>query len=500
MQYNNPVIRGFNPDPSVCRVGEDYYLVTSSFEFFPGVPVYHSKNLADWTLVNYCLSDEAQLNLQNARASGGIYAPTIRHHDGRFYMTTTNVTLEKNFIVHTDDVRGKWSAPVWVNQSGIDPSMLFEDGTCYYCSNGYDDDSCFIQLSEIDPLTGAFIHEPVAICRGTGGIYPEAPHLYKINGWYYLMLAEGGTQYGHMETIFRSKNPYGPYEGCARNPILSHRDRAGHPIQCTGHADLLEDHLGNFWLYFLGTRPLGAKHLHNLGRETFLAPVVWDADGFPVVGQDGKVELVMDGPLPAPTEHAEIDFYDDFSAGTPNLHYNFYRNPEAGRYRFDKNQLTLDGRGSQLSEQTASPTFIGIRQTEFSMTAQVTLLLGSLEEGGKIGMSAFYNWSYHYDIYVTMENGSYYACLRKRVHDTEAQAARILLAPSDTVCLRIESDDQCYRFFADEIEIGCGLSVGLCTEQTWPTSFTGTYFGLFAEGGQGTFSDFRVGMRKIDAA
>ena len=213
MKYNNPIIKGFNPDPSICRVGEDYYLVTSSFEFFPGVPIYHSKNLVNWELINYCLTDEIQLDLTDSRASGGIFAPTIRYHQGRFYMTTTNVLIRKNFIVYTDDIRGKWSQPVWLEQTGIDPSMLFEDGTCYYCSNGGDEKGGLIQLSEIDPLTGAYIKKPVIICRGTGGIYPEAPHMYKLNGWYYLILAEGGTKYGHMVTAFRSKNPYGPYEG-----------------------------------------------------------------------------------------------------------------------------------------------------------------------------------------------------------------------------------------------------------------------------------------------
>ncbi|MBN2174226.1 MAG: glycoside hydrolase family 43 protein, partial [Bacteroidales bacterium] len=189
--YKNPVIPGFHPDPSICKSGDNFYLVTSSFEYFPGVPIFRSKDLVNWEKIGHCLTRPSQLNLDKCRASGGIYAPTIRYHDGTFYMITTNVSGKGNFIVHTKDPAGEWSDPVWLKQGGIDPSLYFEDNKCYLTSNPA---NC-IYLSEINPLTGEQLSESKAIWNGTGGRYPEAPHIYKKDGWYYLLISEGGTEY-----------------------------------------------------------------------------------------------------------------------------------------------------------------------------------------------------------------------------------------------------------------------------------------------------------------
>ena len=195
--YHNPIISGYNPDPSICRVGDDYYIVNSSFEYFPGVPVYHSKNLVNWELLGHCLTTEQQLPLEKCRVSGGIFAPTLRYHDGWFFMTTTNVSSGGNFIIHSREPDKGWSAPVWVDQGGIDPSLLFDDdGKVYYTTAGADEKgrSCIL-ISELDPFTGEKFTESRILSYGCGGRYPEGPHLYKINGKYYLMLAEGGTEY-----------------------------------------------------------------------------------------------------------------------------------------------------------------------------------------------------------------------------------------------------------------------------------------------------------------
>lgn len=285
MEYQNPILPGFHPDPSVCRVGGDFYLVNSSFEFFPGVPLYHSRNLADWELLGYCLNTEEQLNLKEAHASGGIYAPTIRWHEGVFFMTTTNVSDRGNFIVHTRNLSEGWSEPCWVEQGGIDPSLFFDDdGTVYFLSTGNrQDGTCMIQMCEVDPFSGKQLTPSIEISLGCGGKFPEGPHIYKRDGYYYLMLAEGGTEYGHMETIQRATTPYGPYEPCPHNPILTHRDDSRGEIFCTGHGDLVEDQNGNWWMVCLGTRCLHGAYAplmqHHLGRETFLAPVMWDKDG-----------------------------------------------------------------------------------------------------------------------------------------------------------------------------------------------------------------------------
>ena len=243
--YRNPVLPGFYPDPSVCRVGEDYYLVTSTFEFFPGVPVFHSRDLVHWEQIGHALTRASQLPLREAPPSGGIYAPTIRYHDGVFYMVTTNVSYGGNFYVTATDPAGPWSDPIYVDQAGIDPSLLFDDdGKVYFLSNG---NGC-MSICEIDIRTGEKLAPTRPSWRGTGGRYPEAPHLYKIDGLYYLMIAEGGTEYGHMETIARSISPYGPWEPSPRNPILTNRNTEQNmPIQGTGHADLVQTQNGDWY-------------------------------------------------------------------------------------------------------------------------------------------------------------------------------------------------------------------------------------------------------------
>lgn len=487
MKYQNPIIKGFNPDPSICRVGEDFYLVTSTFEFFPGVPIYHSKNLVNWELINYCLTSDSQLPLEGAESSGGIYAPTIRYHDGTFFMTTTNVSNGGNFIVHTRDIYGKWSENAYVDQGGIDPSLFWDDdGKCYFVSNGLDkDDRVSIYLCEVDPFTGEKHTPTTLISYGCGGRYPEAPHIYKKDGYYYLMLAEGGTEYGHMETMQRSKNIYGPFERCPHNPILSHRDAPG-PIQATGHADIVEDQNGNWWLVCLAIRTIKNMQLHNLGRESFLAPLTWDENGWPVVGNNGKIDFEMDGPLPGPAPTpVRRSFDDSFEGDSLDLKWSFLRNPRRENYILGGGALTLKGTDACLSTPLGHPTMIALRQEEFDMDFTVSLE-GEAKDGQRSGICAFYNGDYHYDIYVTESEGAHNVCLRKRVADIEVVVASAPIDYNGKITLKIVSSDEWYRFFYEKngefVELGKGASALLCTE-TNGRSFTGTFFGIFSERG-----------------
>ena len=218
MKYQNPILKGFHPDPSICRVGEDYYLVNSSFEYFPGIPVYHSRDLVNWKQIGNCISRPEQLSLKHAGNSGGIWAPVIRYHEGVFYVTAT-VEKYGNFIISTQDPREGWSDPVWVPVGGIDPSLYFEGGKAYYCTNqsvhpGKEE----ITLEEIDVTTGKLKSPITPIWSGTGGGHLEGPHIYYKDSWYYLMAAEGGTFFNHMVTIARSKSIWGEYEGYENNP------------------------------------------------------------------------------------------------------------------------------------------------------------------------------------------------------------------------------------------------------------------------------------------
>ena len=498
IRYSNPIIPGFNPDPSICRVGDDFYLVTSTFEFFPGVPIYHSKNLINWELINYCLTSDAQLPLYRARASGGIYAPTLRYHDGTFFMATTNVTSGGNFIVHTADIRGKWSEPAWVKQRGIDPSLFWDDdGGCYFASNGSADNAGNgIFLCEIDPFTGEMLTPSRHISAGCGGRCAEAPHIYKKDGWYYLMLAEGGTEYGHMETIQRAKDIYGPYEKCPHNPILSHRDHQSLPIQATGHADIVQDQNGNWWLVCLAIRPIPRAKLHHLGRETFLSPMSWDADGWPRVGNDTQIALEMEAMLPGPAPMpVSFDFTDDFTRDELNLHWNFVRNPNSTCYRLEKGRMTLIGGSDDLSTPCGHPTMIAVRQQDFCMEA-VVHVEGEIRRGQRAGLATFYNSDYHYDIFVTKEDDDYFVCLRKRVADIEAIVERHHIEYRGAIRFRIESEAEWYTFYYEKdgefVTLGRGKTALLCTEATYPTTFTGVYWGIFSEQGEITATHFSV--------
>ncbi|MDR3193516.1 MAG: glycoside hydrolase family 43 protein [Treponema sp.] len=503
--YRNPVIPGFNPDPSVCRVGEDYYLVTSTFEFFPGVPVYHSRNLVNWEILGHCLNRPEQLPLENCRASRGIYAPTIRFRDGIFYLTSTNTNTGKdgrrlgNFIVHTGDIRGPWSDPVYVDQGGIDPSLLFTGGKAWFCSNGgMEGDPRGIYLCEIDPLTGEKLSPSRLISRGCGDKCTEAPHLYLIEGWYYLLLAEGGTEYGHMAVIQRSRDIYGPYENCPHNPILSHRKLHRHPIQATGHADLFEDGRGNWWMVCLGIRILDTQELHNLGRETFLVPVKWE-EGWPVAGDGGTAALEMSGPLPEPPEPAVFDIVADFSAKELGLHWNYVRNPDLSRYRLKNGRLVLAGGAEGLSGM--NPVFAGLRQQSFRAEA-VTAVSAGIAAGVRAGISAYYNDAYHYDLALERGKEGLAVLVNRRVHDLEAVTYSVPLPLREgDVELRIRADSQWYYFSyrlagGDWRDCGRGMTAGLCTEGTHFKTFTGVYIGLFSTGGTASFGGFTLAYPK----
>jgi len=442
MLYRNPIIPGFYPDPSVCRVGEDYYLVTSSFEYFPGVPVFHSRDLVNWEQIGHCLTRPEQLPLEGCRASGGIFAPTIRHHAGRFYMVVTNVTGGGHLIVDTEDPAGEWSEPHWVDTGlfGIDPSLFFDDdGTCYFTATS----PLGIVQCAIDPNTGKPLDEPRKVWPGTGGAAPEAPHLYKIGGSYYLMLAEGGTERGHMVTMARGGTPYGPWEACPHNPILSNRSSV-RPIQSTGHADLFQAHDGSWWMVFLGTRPHGPYPLfHNLGRETHLAPVTWDSEGWPVVGEGGRAALDAEAPAFAVDRERLCGepTLDRFDTERLPLYWNWLRNPVMANYRLGERPgwLRLLGSGVTLNED-ASPTFLGRRQQHHDMSASVTLAFNPRRDGDEAGLTALMNGRHHYEIAVTREGGERLAIARRTIGSTSVVMARRPLPGEGPVRLSIVAE------------------------------------------------------------
>lgn len=479
--YSNPVIPGFYPDPSVCRVDSDYYLVTSTFEFFPGVPLFHSKDLVNWEQIGHCLTRKSQLPLTKSGSWGGIYAPTIRHHDGVFYMITTNCGEGGNFLVHTRDIRGEWSEPVWLTQQGIDPSLFWdEDGKCYMVSNP----DVGIWLCEIDPLTGETKSESKLIWEGTGGRHPEAPHIYKKDGWYYLMIAEGGTEYGHTETIARSRRIEGPYTANPANPILTHRGVAGqsNPIQGTGHADLVQAHDGSWWLVCLAFRPQVGQN-HVMGRETYLAPVSWPEGGWPVVNGNGTISLDMKVPtLPqgAPVEHKTVTSFDEERLG---LEWNYLRDVKFSDYILKGGKLTLVASTESIDAE-GSPTFVGRRQQHENFVAETKLSLEGNKPGDEAGMCVYMKTISHYDIsLVRKDDGKCYIRLRYQL-DRINHVEREVECDGKDVTLRIEGKKDSYHFsfsndgkkFEKLGEVSARYISSECGG-----GFTGAYLALFAQ-------------------
>jgi xylan 1,4-beta-xylosidase len=485
--FRNPILPGFHPDPSICRVGDDYYLVTSSFEYFPGVPIFQSRDLVHWRQIGYCLTRVSQLPLKRARASGGIYAPTLRFHDGTFYMVTTNMSGRGNFYVTAKDPAGPWSEPIYLD-TGMDPSLFFDDdGTVYYTRHDGGEHGGAAQAT-LDIKTGK-LGPLKKLWGGTGNVWPEGPHLYKIHGEYYLMLAEGGTSYEHSVTIARSNSPWGPFESDPNNPILTHVRLPDSPIQATGHADLVETPDG-WWLVCLGIRPQGGR-FHHIGRETFLAPVVFDKDGWPVVNGNGTIALEMPAPrLKAQTWEQTPD-KDDFSAASLALPWNFLRNPYDGDWSLTERPgfLRLHGSAVTLAE-ADSPAFVGRRQEAFNCTASTRMEFDPASDREEAGLVVRGNDKHHYAIGVTLREGKRQVFLRKVIKGNVVEPVQYREIPSGPVVLSVKAAALSYEFF---YEPAGGAQESLGTAPTKDLSveaigfgdgmcFTGAYFGMYATG------------------
>ena len=482
--FQNPIIPGFHPDPSICRVGDDYYLVNSSFEFFPGVPIFHSRDLVHWRQIGYCLTRKSQLNLDHARASGGIYAPTLRYRNGTFYMITTLVDTGGNFFVTATNPAGPWSEPVWVDHAGIDPSLLFdEDGTVYYdrhegMADGY------IGQAKINLQTGKLDGDFKEVWRGTGGIWPEGPHLYKINGKYFVMIAEGGTSYDHMVTIARSDSPWGPFVPNPRNPILTHRNRPDSSIQALGHADLVETPDG-WWLVCLGIRPQGGK-FHHLGRETFLAPVTWSEDGWPVVNGNGTLETNMTAPRLPQHPWEKEPARDEFNPPALGLQWNFLRNPHVGDYSLTEHPgwLRLNGSAVTLNDQD-SPAFVGRRQTDLACRASTRLAFNPQHENEEAGLVLRGNEKNHCEIGVTLKDGKRQVFFRKTLDGKIIEPVQYEEIGSGDVILSVVASPLVYEFSCalakgPAKKLGTALTCDLSSEKVG--GFTGVFLGLYATG------------------
>lgn len=413
----NPILPGFYPDPSICAVGEDFYIVNSTFSYFPGLPVLHSRDLAHWEQIGNVMDRESQLPLKNSGHSQGLFAPTIRYHEGTFYVICTNVSYGGNYIVTAKDPAGPWSEPYYLKGAdGIDPSLFFDDdGKCYYIGTHPNPEGCkyngdyYIWIREVDLEKMELVGETHNVWNGAmkNIVWPEGPHLYKKDGWYYIMNAEGGTGPEHAVTICRSKNLLGPYENNFCNPILTHRHLGkDYPIKYVGHADLVETVNGEWYMVMLAVRPL--EGYTTMGRETFLAKVIWE-NGWPVVNPGVGMlteEVTIDLPQWDPKEGGiapniwncipgSARTYDFTKQEALGDEFMVLRNPGEGLYSLEAGKgLGLAFRSVSLKEQD-SPAYVSVRQQHHSFEAMACVRTENLTDGRRAGIALMQSNDYH---------------------------------------------------------------------------------------------------------
>lgn len=491
MKIHNPIIRGFYPDPSICEAEGKYYIACSSFQYLPGVPVFESEDLVNWKQVANALTRTTQVELHKVPSSGGVFAPTLRYHEGIFYMVTNNNTFGKNFYIYTDDIKGEWSEPIFVDQEGIDPSLLFDNGKVYFTSNGNDAEGkgCILQC-EIDIKTGEKLTESIPVWGGSGGRYLESPHLYHIGDWYYMMAAEGGTEYGHMITYARSREPFGPFEGYQGNPVLTNRNLGGNQslIQGIGHGDLIRDKKGNYYIVCLGFRQSGEwQPYHHLGREVFLAPVSWQEDGWFTAGEQGIVTEWMDVDL---SGQQDMDMYQvSFeNTGADDLRWSYLRDYHKENYQFTDRGLRLRGTKITLDE-ADTPTFAGIRQSEFHTCLNVAVS----GEAKEAGITFYMDENQHYDLSLVQEKGVRKAALRLRIGDAACIANTVDLPERmEKVEFSVVSDPNRYEFYCmvdgEKKFLGSARTKYLSSEVAG--GFTGVLMGLYAVDEDGKWAEF----------
>ncbi len=488
--FTNPILPGFHADPSICRVGDDYFLVTSSFEYFPGVPIFQSKDLVNWKQTGHVLTRKSQLNLDKRGSSQGIFAPTLRYHDGTFYLITTHVYGGGNFYVTATNAAGPWSEPVWLDKEGIDPSLFFDaDGKVYY-TRQVDGERGYSGQQLLNLQTGKLEGERKELWRGTGGVWPEGPHLYKVNGKYYLMISEGGTSYDHRLTVARSDSPWGPFQPNPKNPILTHKHLPDDPFQALGHGDLVETPAG-WWVVFLGFRPQGGR-FHHLGRETFLAPVTWE-DGWPVVNGGKPIPAKLSAPKLKPHPWPQASARDEFNSGSFGPGWQFVRNPIEENYSLTEQRgwLRLHGSAVTLSDQD-SPTVVGRFQTDFNCRIATLLSFhprGTNEEAGLVLRG---NDKNHYELGITLRDGERKVFFRKVLEGKVVAPVVYATAMDSDTTLTIKADPLRYEFLysashGQTTRLGIAPTRDLSTEMMNRQkganfNFTGVFIGLFATG------------------
>lgn len=507
--FYNPILAGWYSDPAICTNGQgDYFLATSTFTYYPGVPLFHSRDLVNWKQVGHILDRPSQLvNMKGQGVSGGIFAPAISYnpHNQTYYMVTTNVGAG-NFFVKTKDPFGSWSDPIMLPEvGGIDPSFFFdEDGKAYIINNDdapdgkpeYDGHRT-IRIQEFD-VENDCTKGPRKILVNKGvrpeekPIWIEGPHMYKIRGKYFLMSAEGGTSLGHSEVILRGDSPMGPFTPWEKNPILTQRHldaKRSNPVTCAGHADLVQGPSGDWWAVFLACRPLD-NNVENLGRETFLMPVRWSEDGFPYLTKNDELVPLTIQVKGAKREETRLSgnfgLEDDFDADRLDLMWMTLRAPATDLYSLVEQPGYLTLRcGDHAATEKATPALVCRRMQHHKFTCSTRVLFDPSDEQEAAGLLLFKDETHHY--FMGLNRNAQGKCVSLWKVDEEGShllAEKPLEGKYQAVELKVVSTGLAYDFSYAERE---GQWQPLFTNAdaaflstTVAGGFTGSVIGLYA--------------------
>jgi alpha-N-arabinofuranosidase len=510
-EYRNPILQGFYPDPSITRAGDDYYLVTSTFSYFPGIPVFHSRDLVNWTQIGNAIDRPDQLDFGTLGLSRGVFAPAIEHRAGTFTILNTCVDCGGNFLITATDPAGPWSDPVWLPEivGGIDPSLFFDaDGSAWIVNNGppegtarYDGHRA-IWIQRYDPAAKKMVGPRKVLVDGgvdpaTKPIWIEGPHIIAKVGWYYLICADGGTAEGHSQVVLRSRKVGGPYTPNPANPILTQRDLPRDrpdPITSAGHADFVQLPNGDWWATFLAVRPYRGD-FYNTGRETFLMPVDWSGEWPRITAPKQAIPYVHARPAlpprPKPTMPINGTFtaLEEFDAAKLGPHWMMMRNPRERWYRLEDGALVLTPRAAGLGD-NANPSFLARRQQHRTASAS-TLVRFVPTNGAQAGIVALQNDDYWFALTVADNQGQPEIRLTQRAGPNDPHAGRIIarvaIAPGP-VRLRVRADGERYWFdhaaaTGEWTTLDADADGTLLSTKT-AGGFVGAVFGLYAQSGE----------------
>jgi xylan 1,4-beta-xylosidase len=493
----NPILKGFCPDPSIIRVREDYYIATSTFEWWPGVKLFHSRDLQNWEQIASPLRRGSQLNMVGNPTSGGIWAPCLSYDGSYYYLIFTDVKTKKgryynthNYLIYTDDIYREWSEPVYLNSIGFDPSLFHDsDGKKYLINmvNGFKG----VLIQEIEPGSWKLVGERKKIYAGSGIGCTEGPHLYHIGDWYYLIVAEGGTGYEHCVTMARSKSIWGPFETAPNNPILTSDREDINALQKCGHADFVDTQYGEWYMVHLCSRPLNGRKWCTLGRETAIQKMYWDEEGWLRLKSRGRfARLHTETPCGIQEQFYENEakgFFDDFGDSELNVRYCSPRCNMDGYAdcKTRKGYLRLTGKESLNSLHHVS--LVAVRQQAPCCKAEIAMEFTPDYPEQLAGLTYMYDAMNFYILgkTVTEEGNTILTLIKSNEGVVTDEVIPISIPREGEIRLRVEVSEEgtVARFYyqtkrQEWFPIGQELSTEILTDEHC-RGFTGAHFGMY---------------------